>query len=46
MMMIWTPNEVASITLLKDGPHCQFTVSGANGVVVITTKEPEMGNWH
>lgn len=43
-MMDMNSNEVASITLLKDGTATAIYGSrGANGVVVITTKEPEMG---
>ena len=43
-MMDLDANEVASITLLKDGTSTAIYGSrGANGVVVITTKEPEMG---
>ena len=43
-MMDLNTNEVASITLLKDGTSTAIYGSrGANGVVVITTKEPEVG---
>ena len=43
-MMDLNSNEVASITLLKDGTATAIYGSrGANGVVVITTKEPEVG---
>lgn len=43
-MMDLDDSEVASITLLKDGSATAIYGSrGANGVVVITTKEPVMG---
>lgn len=43
-MMDMNSNDVASITLLKDGAATAIYGSrGANGVVVITTKEPEAG---
>lgn len=43
-MMDLNQNEVASITLLKDGTATALYGSrGANGVIVITTKEPEAG---
>lgn len=43
-MMDLDDSEVASITLLKDGSATAIYGSrGANGVVVITTKEPIMG---
>ncbi|WP_231932397.1 MULTISPECIES: SusC/RagA family TonB-linked outer membrane protein [Butyricimonas] len=43
-MMDLDDNEVASITILKDGSATALYGSrGANGVIVITTKEPEAG---
>lgn len=43
-MMDLNTNEIASITLLKDGPATAIYGSrGANGVIVITTKEPVPG---
>ena len=43
-MMDLNSDEVASITILKDGTATAIYGSrGANGVVVITTKEPEAG---
>jgi TonB-linked SusC/RagA family outer membrane protein len=44
-MMDLNDNEIKSIVLLKDGQATALYGSrGANGVVVITTKEPEPGN--
>ncbi|MCB6971020.1 MULTISPECIES: SusC/RagA family TonB-linked outer membrane protein [Butyricimonas] len=43
-MMDLDDNEVASITILKDGSATALYGSrGANGVIVITTREPEPG---
>ncbi|RFS19229.1 SusC/RagA family TonB-linked outer membrane protein [Chitinophaga silvatica] len=43
-MMDLNTNEIASITLLKDGPATAIYGSrGSNGVIVITTKEPVAG---
>lgn len=43
-MMDLDNNEIASITLLKDGSSTALYGSrGANGVIVITTKEPAAG---
>ncbi|WP_245952565.1 SusC/RagA family TonB-linked outer membrane protein [Chitinophaga skermanii] len=43
-MMDLNTNEIATITLLKDGPATAIYGSrGANGVIVITTKEPVAG---
>ena len=43
-MMDLNSDEVSSITLLKDGTATAIYGSrGANGVIVITTKEPEVG---
>lgn len=43
-MMDLDTDEVESVTLLKDGSAAALYGSrGANGIIVITTKEPEMG---
>jgi TonB-linked SusC/RagA family outer membrane protein len=43
-MMDLDNNEISSITILKDGAStAQYGSRGANGVVVITTKEPVAG---
>jgi len=43
-MMDLNTNEIATITLLKDGPATAIYGSrGSNGVIVITTKEPVAG---
>ena len=43
-MMDLDSDEVASVTLLKDGSATAIYGSrGANGIIVITTKEPEKG---
>lgn len=43
-MMDLNTNEIATITLLKDGPATAIYGSrGSNGVIVITTKEPAPG---
>ena len=41
------PNEVESITVLKDAPATAvFGVRGANGVILVTTKRGKEGKAH